>query len=444
VKEENLAVKNRNPGNRIIELLQSSALGGILLIAFTLIALLWANSPWKESYHQLWHAHIGFEAGSFKIDMHLLHLINDGLMAVFFYLVGLEIKREFISGELSTGKKAALPALGALGGMLVPAAIYAAVVSFSGEPGLMDGWGIPMATDIAFSLGVISLLGNRIALPLKVFLVALAIVDDLGAILVIALFYTSGINLFFLGAGLGLLALLFVMERLNFRMILVYHLVGLVIWYFFFKSGVHATIAGVLLALVTPMRRELGMGSFRKKISSIDFDESDHPGQMLTKSQLEKINLLKSQIRRLESPLQRLEHDLHDGVNYFIMPLFALANAGVSFGGETPLFSPVTLAVTLGLLLGKPAGITFFAWLGCRLRLAELPAGIRWKHLLGVAILAGIGFTMAIFISTLAFREPRLQDMAKTGIFAGSLVAGLSGYFLLRKMFPGKGKPDAG
>ncbi len=423
--------------SRIINMLKSDALGGILLMVFTVIALIWANSPFRESYHHLWHIPLALEVGSFKFEIHLLHFINDALMAVFFYMVGLEIKREFVAGELSSGRKAALPALGALGGMLFPALIYLAVVSFSDTEGIRQGWGVPMATDIAFSLGIISLLGKRIPLALKVFLVALAIVDDLGAILVIAIFYTAEINIAYLLMGLGLLALLFLLERLNFRTISVYHLVGVVIWYFFYESGVHATIAGVLLALVTPMRRELGLRAFLQKMRKLECDENhDHEGDLLSSRQNEKVQMIKKQIKRLESPLQRLEHDLHVTVNYFIMPVFALANAGVTFGGGSGGFTTVTLAVALGLMVGKPLGITLLAWLGTKAGWAELPPGLTWRNIFGVALVAGIGFTMAIFVATLAFSDVNLLNQAKSGIFLGSILAGIAGFFTLKKMFP--------
>ncbi|HOY51890.1 MAG TPA: Na+/H+ antiporter NhaA [Prolixibacteraceae bacterium] len=432
-------LKPQKVSSRIIEMLQSDALGGILLMVFTVIALIWANSPFRESYHHLWHIPLGLEFGSFKFEIHLLHFINDALMAIFFYMVGLEIKREFVAGELSSGKKAALPALGALGGMMFPALIYLAVVSLQAADGTFKGWGIPMATDIAFSLGIISLLGKRIPLALKVFLVALAIVDDLGAILVIAIFYTSEINIAYLLIGLGLLGLLFLLERLNFRTILVFHLVGVVIWYFFYESGVHATIAGVLLALVTPMRRELGLRTFLKKMRNLECDEIHDDGEgLLTARQNAKVQMIKKQIKKLESPLQRLEHDLHVSVNYVIMPVFALANAGVTFGGGSGGFTSVTLAVALGLMLGKPLGITLVAWLGTKAGWAELPPGISWKNIFGVALLGGIGFTMAIFVATLAFADEALLNQAKLGIFLGSILAGLTGFFILRKMFPEK------
>ena len=420
----------------IIELLQSSALGGILLILFTIIALIWANSGWQESYHHLWHLKFGIELGNFSFKMDLHHWINDGLMAIFFYMVGLEIKREVISGELSSRKKATLPALGALGGMLFPALIYVAINASIGNPESANGWGVPMATDIAFSLGIISLLGKRVPLALKVFLVALAIVDDLGAILVIAIFYTAELNLPALFTGLGLLVFLFVLDRTKFRSIAFIHLVGLLVWYCFLQSGVHATVAGVLLAFLTPIRRELGISVFHKKVREVEYDKSMEESDTLPHHQLEKYRALRRQLKQIQSPVQRLEHDLHHTVNYLIMPVFALANAGVTFSSGTAIFSAVSVAVAVGLFVGKSIGITFFAWLGCKLGMAELPEGINFKNILGVAILGGLGFTMAIFIASLAFADPFMLDQSKIGIFIGSLLSGIIGSYALSIMFP--------
>ena len=420
----------------IIELLQSSALGGILLILFTIIALIWANSGWQESYHHLWHLKFGIELGNFSFKMDLHHWINDGLMAIFFYMVGLEIKREVISGELSSRKKATLPALGALGGMLFPALIYVAINASIGNPESANGWGVPMATDIAFSLGIISLLGKRVPLALKVFLVALAIVDDLGAILVIAIFYTADLNLPALFTGLGLLVFLFVLDRMKFRSIAFIHLVGLLVWYCFLQSGVHATVAGVLLAFLTPIRRELGISVFHKKVREVEYDKSMEESDTLPHHQLEKYRALRRQLKQIQSPVQRLEHDLHHTVNYLIMPVFALANAGVTFSSGTAIFSAVSVAVAVGLFVGKSIGITFFAWLGCKLGMAELPEGINFKNILGVAILGGLGFTMAIFIASLAFADPFMLDQSKIGIFIGSLLSGIIGSYALSIMFP--------
>jgi Na+:H+ antiporter, NhaA family len=431
-------IRNERVSKGIINMLKSSALGGVLLIFFTVVALVWANSEWKESYHHLWELPFGIEIGDFFFEMHLLHWINDGLMAIFFYMVGLEIKREIKAGELSTRRKATLPALGALGGMLLPAIIYVAVNSGFGTPEAARGWGVPMATDIAFSLGIISLLGKRVPLALKVFLVALAIVDDLGAILVIALFYTSELDFQYLFAGLSLLVLLYLLNIMKFRKIPVIHIVGIIVWYCFLKSGVHATIAGVLLAFLTPLKRELDISVVHKRFKDYETDEFTATSDTLDHHYLSNLRLLRRQLKRVQSPVQRLEHDLHNVVNYIIMPVFALANAGVTFNGGSGSFSAVTLAVALGLFAGKSVGITLISWLGCRIGLAELPAGITFRHLFGVAVLGGLGFTMAIFVANLAFSSPQLLDQAKIGIFVGSVVSGLAGYYLLNYMFPAK------
>lgn len=422
----------------IVDMLKSSALGGILLILFTVVALVWANSPWKESYHHLWEIPFGIEFGSFIFEMHLLHWINDGLMALFFYMVGLEIKREIIDGELSSRKKATLPALGAVGGMLFPAIIYILIISAAGIPDAGRGWGVPMATDIAFSLGIISLLGKRVPLALKVFLVALAIVDDLGAILVIAVFYTSELNFEYLAAGLGILAFLFLLDILKFRKIPVIHILGIIVWFCFYQSGVHATIAGVLLAFLTPIRRELDMSVFHEKVKDLEITADAIKKDTLNHKDLEYLRLLRRQLKRVQSPVQRLEHDLHNAVNYFIMPVFALANAGVTFNGGSGSFSAVTLAVAVGLFAGKSVGITLLSWIGCKLGFAELPYGVTWKNLFAVAVLGGLGFTMAIFVANLAFTNPAMLDQAKIGIFLGSIISGVGGYIILSKMFPAK------
>jgi NhaA family Na+:H+ antiporter len=427
--------------NVLIEMLKSDALGGILLIGFTLIALIWANSPFKESYHHLLDLPLGFEFGHFKLEMHLIHWINDGLMAIFFYLVGLEIKREITAGELSSLKKAALPAMGALGGMIMPAVIYVIFIIGSGRTDAINGWGVPMATDIAFSLGIISLLGKRVPLALKVFLVALAIVDDLGAILVIAVFYTSQLHLGYLMIGLGILVFLAILNRLNFRIISFYHLAGFVVWYCFLQSGIHATIAGVLLAFTIPIKRELNFDLFRQNVKEMKLKDDGHTDNTLADHQIEEIHELRAQIKKIQSPVQRLEHDLHASVNYLIMPVFALANAGVTLtgnGGET--FSVVTLAIIVALFVGKPLGITVFSWLGCKMGITELPLGVQWKQLFGVAILGGLGFTMSLFIANLASFDEVLLGHAKIGILIGSLIAGFVGYYALNMLFPNKNK----
>lgn len=421
-------------------LIKSDILGGILLVFFTLVALIWANSPWKEAYHHIWHTPLAITFGQYKFEMHVLHWINDLFMAVFFFLVGLEIKREIYAGELSSPKKATLPAFGAIGGMIIPALIYVTIIFLSGKPEAIGGWGIPMATDIAFSLGILSLLGKRIPLALKVFLAAFAIVDDLGAIFVIAFFYTSEIQLVWLVAGLSIVVILFVLNRLNLRVLPVYHLAGVIIWFCFYKSGIHATLAGVLLAFAIPITREMGMKKFKKKMEALHLVDTDDSEHALSTEQLKGIHYIEKQLSRLQSPVQRLEHSLHAIVNYAILPLFVLANAGVTFSSSAgPSFSVLSAAIAIGLVVGKTIGISLFSWLGCRLGLTELPSGIKWSHMLAIAMLGGLGFTMSIFISNLAFTDEMVLGQAKTGIILGSAFSGTLGFFILNRLFP---KPD--
>jgi NhaA family Na+:H+ antiporter len=414
--------------------------GGIVLIAAALVAIVWANSPWAGSYHHLWETQVTLGAGQYALSYPLHYWINDGLMAVFFFLVGLEIKREFLVGELASVRRAALPIAAALGGMIVPALIYAALnAGGAGEA----GWGIPMATDIAFALGVLALLGPRIPLSLKVFLAALAIVDDLGAVLVIAVFYTDQISWSALGVGMTVLAALVVAARLEARAPLVYVTLGLVLWVAFLKSGVHATVAGVLLALTIPARTRIDTGEFLERGRRIldYFDASGREGTdvLTNRDQQAAIQEMENACEAAQAPLQRIEHELHYPVAFFIIPLFALANAGVHLGGNLgeAVTNRVALGIFLGLVVGKPVGITLFAWLAVKMNLAALPAGTTWRSIRGVSLLGGIGFTMSLFIAGLAFPgAPVLNEDAKIGIFAASLVAGIVGYLVLRGARP--------
>jgi NhaA family Na+:H+ antiporter len=410
--------------------------GGIVLLACTALALVWANSPWAESYHHLWETPIsvGFPGHGLTLSLH--HWINDGLMAVFFFLVGLEIKREMLVGELASPRQAALPIAGALGGMLVPAGIYAAMNA--GSPGAA-GWGIPMATDIAFALGVVALLGPRVPLGLKVFLAALAIVDDIGAVLVIAFFYTAALSWTALAIGAAVLAALALCNVAGVRHPAFYALLGVGLWLAVLASGIHATIAGVLLAMTIPSRTRIDEDEFltRGRLILDDFERSCSPATtVLTNAgQQHAIHELEIACEQAQAPLLRLEHALHGIVAFGIMPLFALANAGVHFGGD--LFAGLSWSVTtgtiLGLVVGKPIGITLFAWLATRIGVATLPSGAGWRALIGVSCLGGIGFTMSIFIASLAFpASAPLLDSAKVGILAASVVAGLAGWALLR------------
>ncbi|HEX6861700.1 MAG TPA: Na+/H+ antiporter NhaA, partial [Thermoanaerobaculia bacterium] len=395
------------------EFAHTASSGGIVLLVCTAVALAWANSPWAASYHHIWELEVAVDAGPLAFRSTLHHLINDGLMAVFFFLVGLEIKREVLIGELASFRQAALPAAAALGGMVVPAAIYAALNS--GGSG-SAGWGIPMATDIAFALGVLALLGDRVPAGLKVFLAALAIVDDIGAVLVIALFYTAGVSWAALGIAGALLLLAAGANAAGVRRPSAYALIGLALWAAVLASGVHATVAGVLLAMAIPSRTRIDEDEFlRRARRTVDeFESGCGPGTTVLTNQVQQEALLtlETLCKQAQAPLQVTERRLHGTVAFFIMPLFALANAGVRLsGGElaTALSSPVTLGVVLGLLLGKPLGITLFSWAAVRMGVATLPSRVTWRMVHGAAWLGGIGFTMSLFIAGLAF--PGMPDL---------------------------------
>jgi Na+:H+ antiporter, NhaA family len=429
----------RRPVERIVRPFQDFAhkqsSGGILLIAATVVALAWANSPWSESYAALWQTKLTVGLGEFSLSKDLAHWINDGLMAVFFLVVGLEIKREVLVGELSSVRGAALPVAAALGGAVVPALIY---LAFNAGTEAAAGWGIPMATDIAFALGVLALLGERVPVALKVFLTALAIVDDIVAVLVIALFYTSDISWGALGVGGLFLGALVVANLIGVGRTLVYALLGIGLWLAFLLSGIHATIAGVLLAFTVPASSFINPGAFLERGRYIldRFERAGEKGEnVLTNEERQAaLHALNHATYKLEPPLHELEHTLHPWVVFAIMPLFALANAGVPLGGGLgeALTSPVALGIVAGLVLGKQFGVTLFAWLAVKSGISELPGGIGWRHVYGAGWLAGIGFTMSLFISDLAFSDGSLVDAAKLGILVASLVAGVVGWLILR------------
>jgi Na+:H+ antiporter, NhaA family len=367
---------------------RNEAAGGLILMGVAALALIIANSPFSAIYFDTLHAPLG--------GLDLLHWINDGLMAVFFLMVGLEIKREVVDGELSTWPRRMLPGVAAAGGMLVPAVVY--LIVQRGDPGTIHGWAIPAATDIAFALGILALLGRRVPVSLKVFLTALAIIDDLGAVLIIAFFYTSGLVLWALAsAGLALLVLI-VMNRLKVAALFPYLLVGAALWWFTLQSGVHATLAGVALALTIPLQRSPAAPDDR------------------------------------QSPLHRLEHFIQPWVAFAIVPIFGFANAGVSLAGVSPsaLMAPVPLGVAAGLFLGKQVGVFGSVWLLVRMGLTDLPAHASWRQVYGVAVLCGIGFTMSLFIGLLAFDTPALQNATKLGVLTGSIASALVGWLILR------------
>jgi NhaA family Na+:H+ antiporter len=421
---------------------QRETSSGLVLFFAALLAIVWANSPWRQAYFDLWHLPLTLGFDKLRLSLSLHQWINDGLMAIFFFLVGLEIKRELLVGELSSVRSASLPILAAAGGMAVPGLLYA-FVNPVGSP-FNRGWGVPTVTDIAFSLGVLALLGNRVPLFLKVFLTALAIVDDLGAILIIALFYSSGIAWGMLGLSALILGVLFVLNRLGVRWLPAYLILGAALWLFMLYSGVHPTIAGVLLALTIPAKSKIQVNAFCEEGLSIlkqlqETCTNAQPCSILTEADYQtRVQNIEDLCEDAQAPLQRLEHNLHSWVTFVIMPLFALANAGVSLsvaGFKTALVHPVALGVILGLMIGKQVGIMGISWLVIKLKLAELPNEIQFIHLYGLACLGGIGFTMSLFISSLAFDEG-LQGIAKVGIIAGSVLSGIWGWFILSRWLP--------
>jgi len=410
------------------------ASGGLVLLATTALALTLANSPLRDAYHHFWEIELTVGIDGFGLTRSLHHWINEGLMAIFFFVVGLEIKREFIAGELASPRKAALPIAAAIGGMLVPAGLFILVNPH--EPAYA-GWGIPMATDIAFALGVIALLGNRIPRSLAIFLTALAIVDDLGAVVVIALFYTGDISLIALGYAVLCFIILIAGNRLGLQNPNFYALFGLLLWLALLQSGLHASIAGVLIGATIPIRARYPDADFIGIAEGL-LDRlrlfAPVPGPFHDDEKLGTLLAFEHACHDSMSPLQRMEHEMNPWVIYGVMPIFALANAGISLDPAQLLStfsSPVALGVGAGLLLGKPLGIFFFTWLAVRLRLCDLPSGCHWPDIFGLGILGGIGFTMSIFITTLAYSQPELILEAKVGIFSASLLAGLLGYAVL-------------
>ncbi len=418
----------------IIRFLRNVNLGSKLLFLATMIALIWANSPFAQSYFDLWNTDITLNIGSFVLSDTLGHWINDGLMVLFFFVIGLEIKRELLVGELSTFKKASLPLFAALGGIVFPALIY---TFFNWQGPGAHGWGIPMATDIAFALGFLILLGDRIPLNLKVFLLALAIVDDLGAIMVIALFYTETIDINSLMiAILVLISSVFLNVR-GVRSIFPYALLGIFLWVEFLQSGVHATIAGVLLAFTIPARANITSREFKIKSHEVlqTFSDREFKFMCTDEDQHQVIYDLKRYISKFETPLQKLEEKLHPLAVIFIIPLFALANAGISFAGMEAqnMLHPITLGIVGGLVVGKQLGIFLFSWLGVKMGFAFLPEGIGWWQIYGVSCLAGIGFTMSLFITNLAFINPEFIELAKIGILFASFISAVWGVVVLVK-----------
>lgn len=421
------------------------ASGGICLILATIVALAWANSPWGASYVEIWSkTYFTLGVGEWQLSKPIVIWINDLLMGLFFFMVGLEIKREILLGELSSPRKAAIPIAAAIGGMVVPAGIYAAINM--GEESIR-GWGIPMATDIAFALGVLALLGRRVPLSLRIFLTTLAIVDDLGALAIIAIFYTENLQTAFLGYAAGIMALLIAMNLMGFRRAIIYMLVGLFLWYLVLKSGVHATIAGVLLAATIPTSPRVHTRKFvdyaRHALDQYEKEGTSEKLSPITPRQFAATASLKEACDEVQSPLSRLEYLIIPWVAFFIVPVFALSNAGVALDADVAetVGSRVYLGIFFGLLVGKPLGVFLFTWLAVKLKIGELPNNCSWAHIHGAGWLAGIGFTMSLFIANLAFSEV-LLDRSKLAILAASLIAGIVGFVLLWRAKPAGGHDD--
>jgi NhaA family Na+:H+ antiporter len=419
------------PAERFI---YSETISGALLLVCAMAALGWANSPWSQSYFALRDTSVSLQIGSFLVDLDLHHWINDGLMAIFFFVVALEIKRELIFGDLSDVRKAALPVAAALGGMIFPAGIYFAL-NFGGAGA--PGWGIPMATDIAFAVAILALLGSRVPSSLRLFLLTVAIADDVGSIFVIAIYYTAHFSVPAMGVAVAVLGLMLAMRWLGFRSTLAYLFPAVLFWVAMLKSGVHATIAGVILGAITPAKSPGSRSTFVETVrgilprvrDSLDKDKSERDEVIL--GRIEEL------ARQTESPLERMERLVHPWTSYLVLPVFALVNAGVALSAEfvrQAFTSVVTWGVMAGLLVGKVVGVTGFAWLAVRLGWATLPGDVAWRHIVGAGLIGGVGFTVSLFITGLAFTDQVLVEEAKVGVLVASLVAGLAGYLFLLLM----------
>jgi NhaA family Na+:H+ antiporter len=424
------------PMNRFLRMEASSS---ILLLLGAAVALVWANSYFAEAYAALWHGEFELCLGHSCFGLPILEWINEGLMAFFFLLIGLEIKREILVGELSSLKAALLPVIGAAGGMIFPGLVYSL---FNWGTPQMSGWAIPMATDVAFALGALALLGRGLPTGLRIFLAAFAIADDIGGVLIIAIFYAGELSLTYLGLAGGVALVMVLAGLLRFRSLFVFGVLGFLLWVCVLHSGVHPTIAGVVAALLMPARGKYGYEYFYKKVSSI-LDQCKDPNvdacywfsMLMDKDYLETAHRLRMASTEVEPPLQRLEHAVHPWVAFVILPVFALANAGVMLQGASlgeALANPVTLGVILGLFVGKPVGVTVACFLAVRLGIASLPEGVNWTQIVAVALLGGIGFTVSLFISGLAFAQADLLNFAKLGVLMGSAVAGVLGAVFLK------------
>ena len=423
---------------------KTESLAGMLLFGATIIALVWANSTYGEFYESIWQFKIGVSFQEFELKKPLILWINDGLMAIFFFIIGLELKRELLFGEINTLKKAAFPFVAALGGVLVPIGLY---LILNQNPDTAKGWGIPMATDIAFALAILSTLGKRVPLSLKIFLTAFAIIDDIAAVLVIAIFYSVNINLIVVLFGIILITILrffYYKRRYSFAIGII---LAIIIWFLFLKSGIHPTIAGVLLAFTIPTKRRINIKRFSNHLAAISskilYVSHNDKKQLLTNDEMKCIDNLDELTSEVRSPLQHLEHKLHGLAAYFILPIFAFANAGVVISTGSIFDFSLMANIAISLFVGKFVGVAFFSYLGTKLKVIELPAGVKFKQILGIAAIAGVGFTMSIFIDNLAFAGNLISiNSGKVGIIIGSLLSGIVGYSILRFTSEGKSKND--
>lgn len=420
------------------EFFSRSSSAGITILGFTAIAMFWINSPFLDSYQALVHDAVTISTGVHSISFSFEQFVNDGLMVLFFLVVGLEIKREMLVGELSSWRKALLPLAGAVFGMVVPALIY---VSFNSDTDAIRGWGVPVATDIAFALGILALLGKRIPIGLKVFLAALAIVDDLLAVLIIAIFYTGNLSAVWLLVSLLITAVLYAGNRLGVQTVKFYGFLGLLLWIAVIFSGVHATIAGVLLAMTIPARARLDAGSFLKRAKHLleQIAQRAHEDDDVEPvAQADAIHALEHSCEQSQSPLHRIEHGLSRIVTFGIMPIFALANSGVILDMSViaQLTSPISLGVIFGLFVGKQLGVSLGVWLSTKLKFAELPKNVSPFQIYGVALLCGVGFTMALFVSSLAFESAAYHSVSKLAILVGSAFSAITGIIVLRMVSP--------
>jgi len=420
------------PLKEFIKLETSSS---IILFAISIIAVIWANSSYGYVYDNLWNNKftIGFSDNNFHLSKPLILWINDGLMAVFFFVIGLEVKREILIGELTTLRKASLPIFAAIGGMLFPVLVF--LFMGLGKAG-SEGWGVPMATDIAFTLGILTLLGKRVPLGLKIFLTAFAIVDDIGAVIVIAVFYSSNIQWDLLGYAMLIYSVVTFLSYKKIYSQYIYFVIGCAVWWLFLKSGVHPTIAGILMAFTIPIERKLDIKEYIKLVSlqfNIFKASKPKPDELLSSDQIHAIDVVENLTDKVHSPLQILEHSLHGWVSYLIMPIFALANAGVVISfSDLGEMAHISYNIALALVLGNTIGIMLMAVIAIKLKLADLPENVNFKQLFGVSLLGGLGFTMSLFIANLAYVDEEQIAAAKMGVIIGSIVAGLLGYLVLR------------